>query len=325
MALEKAWGLVPPQPFTTDGTQLGKITVANTAGFKVKQAAYLIADTLPALPVQIKRVLSPTTLIVGTINNAQIASWPPLNISAYTVALNAAIGAQIQPKNEPTVDDIFKAVYESDPTVALRVIFTDQYGNLYSDENPLPATFTGSITIGAVEVKGSTGNIIEPNVDGSLNVDVLNDITIAGGEIEVVGPTGNILNPNPDGSINVVVSSAPSTTSTVKNTYNSVTSVVSGALTTIVMYTVPPATQAVLQIIEYSGDNIAKYDVLINSNPEATRRTMFGADLTGMFDFRSGNDSGLLLSAGDVVIMEVLHNRPDVGNFEARIQVLEIP
>lgn len=199
MALEKAWGLVPPQPFTSDGTQFGEITIANTAGFKVKQAAYLIANGLPALPVQIKRVLSPNLLIVGTINNAQIAQWPPLNISAYTVALDAAIGAQIQPKSLPTVDDILKAVYENDPTVALRVVFSDQYGNLYSDQNPLPATFSGTISIGSVEIKGTNGNYLEPNTDGSLNVDIL-----PGSQVEIVGSNGNILQPNSDGSQDVV-------------------------------------------------------------------------------------------------------------------------
>jgi hypothetical protein len=175
MAIENKWNEVPPQSFTADGSQFGQITLANTAGFFTKQSAYLTATGLPTLPVQIKRVLSPTTLIVGTINNAQIGSWPPLNISAYTVAADAAIGAQIQPTNNVAMDDIFKAVYQSDPTVALRVIFTDQYGNVYSDENPLPATFTGSISIGAVEVKGTNGNYIEPNPDGSLNVVVENE------------------------------------------------------------------------------------------------------------------------------------------------------
>ena len=308
-----------------DGNQFGQVTLANTAGFFTKQSAYLTATGLPTLAVQIKRVLSPTVLIVGTINNAQIGSWPPLNISAYTVANNAAIGAEIQPKNNAAMDDIFKAVYESDPTVALRVIFTDQYGNLYSEQNPLPATFSGSISIGSVEIKGPSGDLLVVNPDGSINVDVNNDVTIAGGEIEVVGPTGNILNPNPDGSVNVVISNAPSSTSVVKNTYNEITLVPSGATMTVVSYTVPPVTQSVLQRIAFSGDNIARYDLLINGNTQDTARTMFGGDLTGMFDFTSGNDSGLLLNAGDTVIVEVLHNRPDVGTFEARIQVLEIP
>jgi hypothetical protein len=199
MAVENKWNLVPPQLFTANGTQFGQVTLANTAGFFTKQSAYLTATGLPTLPVQIKRVISPTILIVGTINNAQIGSWPPLDISAYTVANGAAIGAQIQPKNNAAMDDIMKAVYESDPTVALRVVFTDQYGNLYSDQNPLPATFTGTITIGTVEITGPSGHLLDPNADGSLNVDIL-----PGGQVEVIGSNGNILEPNPDGSQDVL-------------------------------------------------------------------------------------------------------------------------
>lgn len=289
MALEKAWGLVPPQSFTADGTQFGQVTIANTAGFKTKQSAYLIANGLPALPVQVKRVLSPTTLIVGTINNAQIASWKPLDITAYTVAGDAAIGAQIQPKNEPTVDDIFKAVYESDPTVALRVVFTDQYGNLYSDENPLPATFTGTISVGEVIVKGTNGNTIEPNPDGSLNVVIEQDLT----------------------------------TNPVVNTYNQV-AVASLSTTQIVTYTVPAGKTAILQIGAVSGENIGRYDLLVNSVPQDTVRTMFGSDLTQRFDFTDGVGFGLPLNSGDIVAIQVNNPRPYSGNYNARIQVLLI-
>jgi hypothetical protein len=289
MALEKAWGLVPPQLFTSDGTQFGEITVANTAGFKVKQTAYLKATGLPDLPVQIKRVLSSTLLVVGTVNNAQIAQWPPLNVTAYTVARNAAIGAQIQPKSNPTVDDIMKAVYETDPTVALRVIFTDQYGNLYSDENPLPATFSGSISIGAVEVKGTNGNYIEPN---------------------------------PDGSINVVVESTPSSNQVV-NTYSQLM-VAGGATMQLISYTVPNGDTGILQRGSVSGENIGRYDILINGVIQDTVRTMFGGDLTQMFDFTDGIGFGLPLNAGDIVAIQVNNPRSYSGNYNGRIQVMLI-
>lgn len=291
MALEKAWGLVSPQPFTADGTTLGQVTIGNTAGFKVKQSAYLLADGLPGLPVQIKRVLSPTTMIVGTINNAQIASWKPLNISAYTVAKNASIGAQEQSKNEPTVDDIFKAVYESDPAVALRVIFTDQYGNLYSEENPLPATFTGTISIGAVEIKGPSGDILEVNPDGSINVNIV--------ETPVVGQVE-------------------------QNIYNEITAVASGVQTQIVVYTVPIGKTAILHRIDTSGDNVARYDVYKNGVAVDTQRTYFGGEFNAHFEYTTGNSSGLAFVGGDIISVKVLHNRPFVGTFEGRIQLLEI-
>jgi hypothetical protein len=188
MAIEQRWAGVPPQAFIADGSSFGLITLADTAGFKVKQVAALIATGVPTLPVQIKRVISSTQLIVGSINNAQIGQWPPLNISAYTVAGSATISAEQQPKSNIKPDDIEVATYEADPTVARRVVLVDQYGNIYSDTNPLPATFTGTITIGTVEITGPSGHLLDPNSDGSLNVKVEGS------------PSGNFEDFNSDGS-----------------------------------------------------------------------------------------------------------------------------
>jgi hypothetical protein len=287
MALEKKWNLVPPQPFVADGGEFGLITLASAHGFKTKQSAYLTATGLPNLAVQVKRVPTPTTLIVGTINNAQIASWPPLNISAYTVALNAAIGAQIQDKSRIGIDDIDTAVYEADPTVAIRGVAVDQYGNFYDDDNPLPVAIEGSISISTVEVKGTNGNYIEPN---------------------------------PDGSINVVVESGVSTNPVI-NTYNQV-AVASGATVQIVTYTVPGGKTAILQRSAVSGENIGRYDIFINGVIQDTVRTMFGGDLTQMFDFTDGIGFGLPLVAGDIVTVQVNNPRPYSANYNARIQVL---
>ena len=130
---------------------------------------------------------------------------------------------------------------------------------------------------------------------------------------------------NADGSINVVIENTPSSTSTVVSTYNEVLLIASGATVPIVTYTVPPATQAVLQKCPFSGENVARYDLLINGVKQDTARTMFGGDFTGEFNFTTGNDSGLILNAGDVVVVQVFNNRPLVASFEARIQVLQIP
>ncbi len=289
MAYERFWAAVQPQAFTVNGGQFGLVTVADTAGFRVKQSASLKNNSNQTLPVQVKVVLNSTTLIVGYCDN-KIANWPQLNITAWTVAGGATIQAEWQPKNTIGADDIIRAVYEADPVAAVRVIGVDQYGNPYTDANPLPVAFTGSISIGSVEVKGTNGNFIEPN---------------------------------PDGSLNVIIESQPSPNSTVVSTYNEITLVPSGATTTIVTYTVPAAMQAVLQRCPVSGENVAKYTLLINGATQDTLRTMFGGDLTQMFDFTSGNDSGLVLNAGDVVTIQVLHNRPYTASFEARIQVLQ--
>jgi hypothetical protein len=83
--------------------------------------------------------------------------------------------------------------------------------------------------------------------------------------------------------------------------------------------------QAVLQKAPFSGENVARYDLLINGTKQETARTMFGGDFTGEFNFTTGNTSGYLLNAGDVVSIQVFNNRPSTASFEARIQVLQIP
>lgn len=144
MAFERKWDVVPPQTFASDGTAQGIVTLIDTAGFKVKQVAYIRSNTLPtAIQVQIKRVISSTMLIVGKVDN-KIASWTPFDLSAYTAASGAVIGAESQDKNNIPGDDHYAAIYESDPTVADRVIPVDQYGNLISQNNPLPVQPVGS-------------------------------------------------------------------------------------------------------------------------------------------------------------------------------------
>lgn len=144
MALERKWNAVPPQSFTANGSAQGLVTVLDTAGFKTKQVAYLKNNTIPnPLAVQVKRVLSPTQLIVGAIDN-KIAQYISLDISAYTVVSGASIGAEEQNKNNVPSDDHYSAIYESDPTIADRVVPVDQYGNIISQNNPLPTQPVGS-------------------------------------------------------------------------------------------------------------------------------------------------------------------------------------
>jgi hypothetical protein len=290
MAFERKWAAVPPQAFTANGNQFGFLTVADVAGFKVKQSAYLVNTAGATLAVQIKKIISPTTIVVGLIDN-KLSSWIPLDISSWTVASGAAIGAEEQDKNNIPEVDHYKAVYEADPTVADRVVLVDQYGNIYSDANPLPATFTGTISIGEIIVKGTNGNTIEPN---------------------------------PDGSINVIVEPIPAPNTQVVSVYNEIVAVPAGTTIQIVSYTVPPGDTAVFQRAAVSGENIARYDLYINGVIQDTVRTMFGGDLTQVFDFTSGNDSGYPLAANETISIKVLHNRPYTGNFNARLQVLVI-
>ena len=201
MSVEQKWLAVAPILFTVDGTSLGIITIANTSGFKVKQRAVVSATGLPDKQVQIKRVLSPTQMIVGPLpDQLQPANRQQGNqllsvrtdLSLYTVAAGAYVYAEEQDKSRLTVDDLWAAVYDQEPAVAIRTTPVDQYGQYYSDDNPLPVLFEGSITIGAVEVKGTNGNYLEPNSDGSIDVVDVGSVAATPAIYNVSVPLANV-------------------------------------------------------------------------------------------------------------------------------------
>lgn len=201
MAVEQKWLSVAPQLFTVDGSSLGIITIANTAGFKVKQRAVISATGLPDKPVQIKRVISPTQMIVGpeplSLQPAFKQQGNQLlsvrtDLSLYTMASGAFVYAPEQDKARLTVDDIWAAVYDQEPTVAIRTTPVDQYGQYYTDDNPLPVLFEGSISIGAVEVKGTNGNYLEPNTDGSIDVVDVGSVAATPTIFNISVPTANV-------------------------------------------------------------------------------------------------------------------------------------
>ena len=74
-----------------------------------------------------------------------------------------------------------------------------------------------------------------------------------------------------------------------------------------------------MQKIEFSGTNIAEYELVINGNTQDKKRTYFGNSLNGIFDF----NNGLIIPAGQTIEVFVIHNRSNVGDFNARIQILE--
>lgn len=142
MALEKRLEAVPSQSFTANGTNDGMITVADATEYKVKQLVFLTATSLPDLDtIEVKRVVDATHLFVGPRGGSIDART---NISAYTVALSAAIVANEQ--NRPNIpnESINRAVYEEEPTLAHRVFPVDELGNDYTPDNPFPTVSEGS-------------------------------------------------------------------------------------------------------------------------------------------------------------------------------------
>lgn len=113
--------------------------------------------------------------------------------------------------------------------------------------------------------------------------------------------------------------SGSGTTLSIYSNFNQVTSVASGVLTTILSYTVPVGLTSYMGFIEATGTNIAQFQVSINSTVNAIQRTYFGGELNTSFNYNFGSQNGYVLNAGDTVLVQVIHTRPNVGDFEARL------
>lgn len=288
--IERKWLAVTATPLIANGTTIGIVTVQDTAGFRTKQSVFLLSSTLGQKQYQVQEVLSPTQLVLGPMGS-KVGRQNFADVSAFLISDNAALGAAEQDKAaNPPDKDHYSAIYESDPVVADRVILVDQFGRLFGNGNPLPISFDGTVSIGDVEIK-----------DG-----------------------GNVLKVNPDGSINVNITPSVGGTNVVRNKFNSINAVMANMATTLVTYTVPTGKTSIVQRAAVSGENIAKYTLLINGNPQATLRTYFGGELNGYFEFTTGQDTGLIVTAGDVISIEVIHGRPQLANFEGRIQIYEV-
>jgi len=285
---EKQWLAVAPVLFTQNGANNGYIFVTDTKGFCVKASVVIQATGQPNLTLQCKRVISSTQMVVGPLGTA--IGNTKVDLSAYTLAAGAFIYQDQQARVEVSPQDIVQAVYAQEPVVAIRTTSVDDYGNVYDVNNPLPVAFDGTISIG--------------------NVSIIDD--------------GNTMTVNPNGSINVNVVESPVVGQTVKSLYNQVFNIGSGVETTLVTYTVPAGYTAILEKVSASGENIARFDVLYNNALFDTRRTYYGSPLTTDFDYTTGTANGFILNSGDNIIIQVLHNRPYVGTFNARLQVLEI-
>lgn len=101
--------------------------------------------------------------------------------------------------------------------------------------------------------------------------------------------------------------------------FDDVSSVAAGAVTPILSYTIPAGKVFKLIFAEAGGSNIADYRVTLNAIRIARKRTNFATEMSVIFPFATGLTGGLELNAGDVLVIETLHLRPDPGDFEARI------
>jgi hypothetical protein len=159
-------------------------------------------------------------------------------------------------------------------------------------------------------------------IDNAIVEVDLHHTTDVNGEFDSVriGDGTNLLDINGDGSINVVVGEAPD--EEVVNEFAEIGPIVAASPTTILTYPVPALKDLFISRIDVSGENVAKYEVLINGTPIARKRTYFGGNLNETFDFTVGSRRGLPAEAGDIITVVVVHERPFSGAFDARLQGL---
>src|ERR1039457_2792413 len=131
MAIEQKWPAVPPVLFTSDGSLYGQISIVTAKGLKVKQKVVLAATSQPNLECRVIRVINPTTIKVGLVNPPQGQWFKGIDVSAYTVSLGAYLYAGEEDKVLPKTDDMDRATYDQEPTVAWRSVLVDQFGDYY--------------------------------------------------------------------------------------------------------------------------------------------------------------------------------------------------
>ena len=167
MASERTWNAVPPVLLTADGTTTGLLQVADTIGLFYGMQATLKNNTTQ-LTVYIGLVEDSTHVWVRLNKASQDYK---VDLSAFTVASGSTLSAAAQNKSAVPMEARLNATYMTDPIDAWRTTSVDPYGNPYTDSNPLPVGFTGSISIGEVGIIGPSPdkNQMNVNADGSIN------------------------------------------------------------------------------------------------------------------------------------------------------------
>lgn len=165
-------------------------------------------------------------------------------------------------------------------------------------------------------------NAMTTRIDNAIvEVDLHHTVDVQGNFDSVrIGDGTDLLEIDPSGAIPVIVQEA--TDEEPINVFNEVPAIANGAETTILTYPVPAGKTAFLSRIDVSGENIARYEVYVDGDLIARKRTWHGQGLNDTFDFTLSARRGLRVEAGEIIEVKVLHERPFAGVFEARLQGL---
>lgn len=162
MAFVKYWSSISPQAFISDGNFSGTFNLTVTRGFKSNQKVIIEAVGQPVLHGVIKKVLSEITIVVGPSDRDPGSRF---DLTNYTVAASATIRANFQSRFDIAEDTRSRAVYEEEPTVAIRTSIVNEFGEKITSTN-LPATSKEALD---VNIAGGNININNPTINVDLS------------------------------------------------------------------------------------------------------------------------------------------------------------
>jgi hypothetical protein len=148
---EKRYYAIPPLALTANGTSEGLITISNTYCFKVGQVVLFKQAGTGIKRAKIQRITSETEFIVIEANEP-IITKSKLDMSAFSIGDTV----ELLESKRPVIDlhEIWRQVYEEEPTVAVRSHLVDWLGRSYDTTNPMPVQLSdGSIDIGTVNAE----------------------------------------------------------------------------------------------------------------------------------------------------------------------------
>jgi hypothetical protein len=174
MATERKWDRIPPRAFALDGGADGSVYLITTRNFKVKQKVAISATGLPDLSLEVKKVISPTQMLVGPVSSKMTERQ---NLSEYTLDKNPKIRAEEQDRPGIPTEQHERYVYAEEPIMAKRVISVDEYGNYYSESNPLTVKLSedSPLVLENVQVDLDGVSTEQKQIEGNAYLSTINE------------------------------------------------------------------------------------------------------------------------------------------------------
>jgi hypothetical protein len=289
---------------------------------KVHTTSILIGES--GLPVDSIATISGSYIFIElplaityTVLNATVTLPVGADLTDLTLAKARYTGKYILLTNDNRIYYIDRQSIDI-PTRTFKISISDK-----ASTAPLSIDLTVGWKVAEADIINRLATTSAAKIDSVEFRDMHFQMELDGDPVSVRGENGNTLEPNPDGSINVnIINSTSPIPELSRNISNEVSAVASEATVTLVTYTVAPEKTAILERIHVSGGNIAKYVVYLNGNFFDSGRTGF-TNLNINLEYAS-IQKGFSLSSGDTVSVTVYNYRPSPSDFTGRIQIIEL-